>query len=402
MADDHQAGGRWMPTASVGAKSLIPFFAIALFLTAGSTTGMALEDPRRPPVFAAYYVWYSTGPGPHGKWCSWGTPAQAVDVNGSRGHDPSRFVTPGVRDISSAAYPLVGPYDSDDPEVVRWHIRLAKAAGIEAFLVSWWGPATWQAVPGLTERAFEKVVLPIAEEEHFHVALIDETAQFNGDVGQVSRWAAEYLAKFKDSPAYLKIDGRPVYYLYQVCFNPKLKPAEARDLMRDVEAKVGRVYWMIDKISNADNRLHLPEEWLNPPLGDAYVSYGTFSVFRQWRYEDLIDRYRNVVNQAHKAGLKMMMPAHPGHDNSRLRNDPFVIPRDDGRTLRGYLWAVRDSGADFVLLTSWNEWPETTVVEPSSSWADPYQYLRIVAEFNGVEFKPPPEPPRIRWIKGRQ
>jgi len=33
-------------------------------------------------------------------------------------------------------------------------------------------------------------------------------------------------------------------------------------------------------------------------------------------------------------------------------------------------------------LTSFNEWPETTVVEPSSSWPDPYCYLRILA---GVE-----------------
>jgi hypothetical protein len=49
-----------------------------------------------------------------------------------------------------------------------------------------------------------------------------------------------------------------------------------------------------------------------------------------------------------------------------------------------------------VLLTSFNEWPETTVVEPSSSWSDPYLYLRIAAEWKGVAFTPLPLPPRNR------
>jgi hypothetical protein len=60
--------------------------------------------------------------------------------------------------------------------------------------------------------------------------------------------------------------------------------------------------------------------------------------------------------------------------------------------LRGYLRAITDAGADVALLTSWNEWPETTVIEPSSSWPDPYRYLRILAEWRGVPFEPVPPP----------
>jgi hypothetical protein len=68
--------------------------------------------------------------------------------------------------------------------------------------------------------------------------------------------------------------------------------------------------------------------------------------------------------------------------------------RDDGATLRRYLRAATDAGADVVLLTSFNEWPDTTVVEPSSSWSDPYLYLRFAAEWKGVAFTPLPLPPR--------
>jgi hypothetical protein len=70
------------------------------------------------------------------------------------------------------------------------------------------------------------------------------------------------------------------------------------------------------------------------------------------------------------------------------------IPRDDGATLRGYLRAATDAGADVVLLTSFNEWQETTVVEPSSSWQNPYSYLTLLADWKGLAFTPPPLPKR--------
>ena len=89
------------------------------------------------------------------------------------------------------------------------------------------------------------------------------------------------------------------------------------------------------------------------------------------------------------------MPIHPGHDNSGFRpKDFFIIPREDGATLRGYLRAATEARADAILLTSFNEWPETTVVEPSSSWQDPYLYLKVVAEWRGLVFRTPPLPRR--------
>jgi hypothetical protein len=88
----------------------------------------------------------------------------------------------------------------------------------------------------------------------------------------------------------------------------------------------------------------------------------------------------------------MLLPVHPGHDNSRFRDDPYVMSRRDGQTFRDYLRAATDAGADFILVTSWNEWPESTVIEPSSSWEDPYLYLKILAEWKGVKFAVPPLP----------
>jgi hypothetical protein len=99
-----------------------------------------------------------------------------------------------------------------------------------------------------------------------------------------------------------------------------------------------------------------------------------------------------MTKLAHDAGKKMLLPVHPGHDNSRFRDDPYVMPRRDGQTLRDFLRAATDAGADYLMVTSWNEWPESTVVEPSSSWPDPYQFLKILADWKGIPFTAPPLP----------
>ena len=93
----------------------------------------------------------------------------------------------------------------------------------------------------------------------------------------------------------------------------------------------------------------------------------------------------------------MLLPVHPGHDNSHFREAPhlYVMPRRDGQTLRDYL-AATDAGADYIMVTSWNEWPESTVVEPASSWPDPYLYLEILAEWKGTNFTEPPLPKNIK------
>lgn len=323
---------------------------------------------HKPALWAVYYAWYQTTNTTHGKTRMW-----TVDDTDKP---------------SSKAQPLIGYYDSDDPDVVRWHARLAKAAGIEAFLVSWWGGAN------ISGAAFEKTVLPVAAEEEFKVAMCSELAQFHHNVNVLARQTAEVLGRTKDSPAYLRLENKPVVYLYQVPFEPKLTIETFNELRRAVEAKVGPVYWLMDKVSNANNRgLNFPADWLQVPEIPMFGFYGTFSIKRVWKHDDLAPDYNRLVRQAHAAGKKVFLPAHPGHDNSGFRpDDYFVIPRDDGATLRGYLRAITEAGADAVLLTSFNEWPETTIVEPSATWPDPYFYLKILAEWKGGTFVAPPLP----------
>lgn len=347
---------------------LPPFLCLLPLLLTRLASSHAAES--KPALWAVYYAWYQTADGPHSKSSMW-----TVD-------DANK--TP-----RSKAQPLIGYYDSDNTDVVRWHVQLAKAAGIEAFLCSWWGGANISGV------AFEKTILPVAAEEKFKVAMCSELAQFHHDVKVLAREMSAVLRRAKDNAAYLRVDGKPVVYLYQVPFDPKLTTATYAELTRGVEAEIGPVYWMLDKVTNAGDRgLNFPADWLEIPEIPMIGFYGTFSIKRIWKYDELAPHYSRLVKQAHAANKKVFLPAHPGLDNSGIQSPYFIIPRDDGATLRGYLRAISDAGADVALLTSFNEWPETTIVEPSSTWPDPYCYLKLLAEWKGVPFAPPPLPAR--------
>lgn len=354
---------------------------------------------KKPMLFANYYTWYSTNTGPNQTWTHWVRHPVADEMNKEAKRTGKVVERLEPKNIASVFWPLVGPYSSNDKEIVRWHIRLAKAAGIDAFMVDWWGPQGWGLVPGLTRVSFEEVVLPIAAEENFKVALLDETAQFT-TLNTSKEWAATYLKKYKDHPAYLKVDGRPVYYLYQVAFDPSLTPEKFAELKSYVEERVGPVYWMVDAISNSNEDFRIPAEW-RPVAGlDSFSFYGTFSIFHAHTYDQLAERYAKVVKQAHDSGKKMCVPVHPGHNNLNEGNPKhYEMPRRDGQTFRDYLRAASDSHADYVMVTSFNEWPESTVIEPSSSWKDPYQYLKILAEWKGVTFKAPEEPQRVKLAR---
>ena len=371
------------------------------WLTCGllATSAVCAADTTRPLVFAAYYVWYHTGDHPGYPWALW--------TNDKAAQNPDALATrrPHEPPLASVLHPLCGLYDSADPEICDWHVKLAQAAGIDAFLVSWWDTHLAR------DQAFEQGIFAAAERQGFKVAMLDERAQFHNDLEVYRESVVRYLTKYKDRDAYLKIDGRPVVYLYQVAANPGLTAEQFTSLREYVESKVGPVYWIVDKLAHdpaahnageLNREKRIPADWLATEGIDAFGFYSTFSHFRAHEYDALVGKYRYLTGLAHDAGKKMLLPVHPGHDNSHFSDNPYVMPRRDGQTLRDYLRAATDAGADMILVTSWNEWPESTVVEPASDWDDPYQYLRILAEWRDQAFDPPPKPAtdERRWAGG--
>jgi hypothetical protein len=84
--------------------------------------------------------------------------------------------------------------------------------------------------------------------------------------------------------------------------------------------------------------------------------------------------------------ILMLLASSPGRSHAATVETDICIC---GGTSGGVVAAV-DAGADVIMITSLNEWPESTVIEPSSSWPDPYLYLKILGHWKGVTFTAPP------------
>src|SRR5439155_15743171 len=118
--------------------------------SAGTSPTPATPAPAIP-LFAYYYQWF----------------------------DPSSW------NRAKIDFPELGRYSSDDPNVMRQHIELAKAAGINGFIVSWKSTA-------VGNRRLHSLA-QIAAQENFKLAMIYQGLDFSRNPLPPSRVAADFL-----------------------------------------------------------------------------------------------------------------------------------------------------------------------------------------------------------------
>ena len=85
----------------------------------------------------------------------------------------------------------------------------------------------------------------------------------------------------------------------------------------------------------------------------------------------------------------------PGWNDLALgRASSFVRGRDGGSYYRASFAGAASSGADWAIITSFNEWPEGTMIEPSVSYGDTYLNLtrELAAAFRAAAPAAQPSP----------
>ena len=76
-----------------------------------------------------------------------------------------------VVEPGKARLPLLGRYSSDDTGIMRQHVRWAKSAGIDGFLVS------WKSTPVLDDRLAR--LIRVANAQHFRLGIVYEGLDFH-------------------------------------------------------------------------------------------------------------------------------------------------------------------------------------------------------------------------------
>ncbi len=256
------------------------------------------------------------------------------------------------------------PYASSNPQAIAHQIEQAQASGIDGFIASWWGPGTQ------TDRNLI-TLLDLAEERDFKVAIYYETLD-NGigrEENEIFAWVAHAIRTYRNHPAYMQIDGKPLIVLW----------ATDAVTYRDWVVVSNALY-----IQGLDAVL-LGMGYSSPNL-ELFAGYHDYAVFSN---PDLFQTYAWAARMARYYPLLMDNPVakifaatvQPGYDDRLLpdRGGGQVQERMDGDTYRATFEAALASDPDWIFITSWNEWWETTQIEPSQTYGD--LYLQITREY---------------------
>lgn len=395
-----------------------------------------------PQVFCAYFHYFRTD-----NYAQWFYPGR--DPGSILGPEPwRRHIWIG----RAGDYPYIGAYDNvRDAEIMRWHIQLAKAAGIRAFLLYVYD---WQ-----DQEAETQLLLDVAAQEGFKIGFVEHShdlgarprslldgraypimfekysnhdevmASYSRELGlpvpeETTRYikppssrksrvvpedalklatdrVAAMLNRWKTHPAYLRIDNKPIILLPYV--DEHLEPQDFKNITERLEqnvhedlyvvALVPQVYWYFYP-------KHVPYSGIT----EAWAEAGA-DAFTHWTPNGMVTETQKVREEVTKFNVRNsvewgkdpMIPAMPGFndDDWRPGDSPAPnAPRRNGEAWREQLEAIMEAKPRFVFIQAWNEWHEGSQIEPSTYYSDPYLYLKILANALGHQWSTPPLPPR--------
>ncbi len=299
-------------------------------------------------------------------------------------------------DWNRNGYPLVGPYDAANPEIIRWQIRCMKAAGLDSVAVML-HPDNGKGIAFIQEAPTDMIerILDIAEEEDFQVFFMDEVAFRHGTIAQntdvMAQRAIRFLKKYASKPGFYRIDGKPVYYFQT--YGWPVKPEALEAMFRKVEAEAGPVHWMV---FGAVTRFgSIPQI---ASMVDGASHHRRNKETRAWQLKEQDPAV--IFANGHKFGKKITDMQYPKFDGTSQpwRQTGVAQYGLDGRTLETTILHALKSNPDFIMLASWNDWEEGANFEPGWDFdgfaGDPYLYCRVIAHLRGKEFVPPPPPPK--------
>jgi hypothetical protein len=278
--------------------------------------------------------------------------------------------------LKTARYPVNGPYSSHDEAILDWQIDQAKSHGITGFIVSWSGTgpeASWQ------DQSLQ-LLLERAEKKNFKISIYWEQAPGEGR-GQIERAIGEIsivLNRYGKSKTFLKVDGKPAIFAYGRLVY-QVPVAAWPEITEGIRAKAGDFALLADGHQRSYTYLF-----------DGIHSYSLdglpFELERNLTVDKLGELhawaaryYQEGVELARQQGRISCATVVPGSDQRRAYKFDWQTDRLDGQTYRTLWEEAIKAKPDWVVITSWNEWPEGTEIEPSLELGD--KYLQITSEY---------------------
>ncbi len=252
--------------------------------------------------------------------------------------------------------PAIGDYDSRDGGVAAIQIEQAQSAGINGFVVSWFG-----IDDGVTTTPALNNLLDRAAERGFGVgaALDVFDADFNRRRGQMVNSLNWLIANRVNHPGYLRYQGKPVIFF----------AFQERTGFSDAD-------WQAIRNETDPNRNTL---WIAEGLGGCCLHGGAMDgmyAFNLAWANGAVGRFVTERNAVQGRGGLYIPTVHPGWDENLIAaaqgrpNPTSPRPRNNGQFLATSFNNATTIGSDIILIVSWNEFLENSHIEPSINFGN--------------------------------
>jgi hypothetical protein len=297
---------------------------LVLVATTLAAAGAALvPSVARPaelahPVLAYYYVWWD----------------------------------PGVFDRT--LFQPLQAYSSDDVDAMQRHVAEAKSASIDGFIVDWYGDGD------RTDTNFAHL-LEIANKSGFSATIHFETTHFWG-ADDVAAQLKAFYDHYGNNPALVRRNAGPVIFFWQ---SGSLDNSTWNGIRNQVDPD-HKSTWLAD----GDNFSILK--------GDAWDGISPYAIAWSADPAAQLPRWASVARSV--APDKLWNPVvSPGCNDSAARAPTCVQDRAGGAYYQA-TWdgALASSPSWAVVVSTFNEWMESTQLEPSQQWGD--QYLQLTRQ----------------------
>ena len=321
------------------------------------------QDAVRPVIMVHYMPWFQTK-AVHGSW-GW---------HWTMNHyDPDVIDQNGERAIASHYYPLTGPYDSEDKNILEYQTLLMKIAGIDGALVDWYGKdsyfdygvlnASTQAIFKSLQQA--QLLFGIVYEDQSVKHIVDGGYVTSGNALDYGKSVMDYAQNnWYGQTNYLRLNNHPVI----LTFGPQYF-VNSSDW--DTLFSVLRTFPLFFTL---DNRL-------------TPVAAGAFPWPPMWKSDasgvltqDLLNSYLNQFYGQAASWPYLVTSAFPGfydiYKEAGVGPSYGYLDRDSGFTFTSTLRQALLHHPNVIQIATWNDYGEGTIIEPTEEFG--YQYLEIV------------------------
>ena len=334
-------------------KPLLTFIAFAIL-------SIQAEDKPAKTVLVHYMPWYASKP-ISGHW-GW---------HWTMDHfKPDKMEANDRRELASHYQPLIGPYDSNDPDVLECQVLLMKFSGISGVIIDWYGTENFRDYATIHRNSLSLIKHLKQAGLKFAICYEDQSIKHMIESGKLKKTQEVAHAKqefkwleqnwFAD-PAYVKLKGKPVLLI----FGPQhFKKAQWNQITSNLSTQ--------------------PFLYTLPHLTGQAKGSGAFG----WPPVDggknvtalLWQKYLRELYSRGAKGESIIAPVFPKfHDIYReagVHKSYGYLDDQSGKTFDQTLELAWQSNSGLIQIATWNDYGEGTLIEPTKEFA--YRYLETL------------------------